>query len=67
MATKKLLTKDNKAHLISIANTFGAVFLTSVATNIDSLDFTNLSNGALIAFGIAILRDVIKRISQKYV
>jgi hypothetical protein len=47
-------------------DTFSAMFLTSIAVNIDQLDLQNLSKGALLAFAITIIRDLIKRLSQKY-
>lgn len=56
----------NSTTLKSWFDTFTAMFLTSVLVNIDSLDLNNLSKGAMLAFFITLLRDLIKRGTQKY-
>lgn len=57
---KSTMTPAIKVELVSFSQTFLAVLGAAIAANINSLDFTNLSQGALIAFGIAVFRSLIK-------
>ncbi len=56
----------SKKEVISIVQTFSAVFVTVLVTNIDLLDFENLSKGTLLAFGIAVFRSLVKALWFKY-
>lgn len=57
---KTTMTPQTKTELVSFVQTFTAVLGAAIATNISTLDFNNLSKGALLAFGIAVFRSVIK-------
>ncbi len=60
------MNTTTKTELVSIVHTFVAVMLTAVVANINTLDLTHLTKGALVAFGVAILRSVVKTMSQTY-
>lgn len=55
-----------KSELISFAHTFLAIFIPLLLVSLDSLDFTNLSREALLAFGVGLLRSTIKAMSNFY-
>jgi ABC-type enterochelin transport system permease subunit len=57
---------ETKAELISITHTFVAVLGTVVMANASTLDVNNLSKEALVSFGIAVLRSVIKTMWLTY-
>lgn len=60
------MTPQSKIELTSIAHTFIAVLGATVMANINTLDIHNLSKGTLLAFGIAILRSVVKTMYNVY-
>lgn len=52
-----------KTELISFAHTFIAVFGVALLSNLQTFEWTNLSQETLIAFGIAVARSLVKGLS----
>lgn len=56
----------SKEELRSMLHTFIAVLVPIVLINLQTLDVTNLSKESLIAFGVAVIRSLVKALSNKY-
>lgn len=60
------MAPKTKTELISIAHTFIAIFSAAVMANINTLDVAHLSKDALVAFGVAVFRSIVKSVWLYY-